>query len=108
MKKRIASSIDEQRKTRALELERLLQRYQNIKKELENQQQLERIKKEKQASKILSSSNAFSLANFKDDSPPKASFNMTARSLKGGKSTMRTTMRTEGAEKRGMSPPSAL
>lgn len=34
LKKRIASSVDEQRKTRALELERLLQRYQNIKKEL--------------------------------------------------------------------------
>ena len=49
LKKRIASSVDEQRKTRALELERLLQRYQNIKKELENQQQLERIKKERAA-----------------------------------------------------------
>lgn len=41
LRKRISSGQDEQRKARSLELERLLQKYQNVRKELEAQQQLE-------------------------------------------------------------------
>merc|ERR1712000_689412 len=44
LKKKIQSGADEQRKQRALELEKLLQRYQNVKKELEGYQQVERCK----------------------------------------------------------------
>lgn len=47
LKKKIESGTKEQEKARAKELERLLQRYQNIKKELESQHQLERNKFEK-------------------------------------------------------------
>jgi len=41
LQKRIATGQEEQRKSRAIELERLLQKYQNAKKELEGQQQHE-------------------------------------------------------------------
>merc|ERR1711964_632147 len=44
LKKKIQSGADEQRKQRAIELEKLLQRYQNVKKELEGYQQVERYK----------------------------------------------------------------
>lgn len=46
--KRIQAGKEEQKKQRKIALERLLQRYQNIKKELEAQQNLERINREKQ------------------------------------------------------------
>ncbi|EGR33479.1 hypothetical protein IMG5_051570, partial [Ichthyophthirius multifiliis] len=41
LKQRIIAGQDEQRKNRSIELERLLQKYQNVKKELEIQQQME-------------------------------------------------------------------
>jgi len=41
LRKRISTGQDEQRKARSLELERLLQKYQNMRKELEAQHQLE-------------------------------------------------------------------
>eukprot|EP00828_Plagiopyla_frontata_P041928 TRINITY_DN6129_c0_g1_i12.p2 TRINITY_DN6129_c0_g1~~TRINITY_DN6129_c0_g1_i12.p2 ORF type:complete len:210 (+),score=56.44 TRINITY_DN6129_c0_g1_i12:148-777(+) len=47
LRQRIVSGQDEQRKVRSLELERLLQKYQNVKKELEAQQQNEMIRLQK-------------------------------------------------------------
>ena len=47
MQKRIQTGREEQKKQRQLDLERLLQRYQNVKSELEQQQNLERIKSAK-------------------------------------------------------------
>ena len=47
LQKRIQSGREEQKKQRHQDLERLLQRYQNVKAELEAQQNLERIKMEK-------------------------------------------------------------
>ena len=41
MRKKIVTGQEAQRKTRSLELERLLQKYQNLKKELENRQKME-------------------------------------------------------------------
>ena len=49
LQKRIQTGREEQKKLRHLDLERLLQRYQNVKSELEAQQNLERIKAEKMA-----------------------------------------------------------
>ncbi|CAM9914508.1 unnamed protein product [Phaeothamnion confervicola] len=45
--KRVASGRDEQKKQRQMDLERLLQRYQNVKNELEQQQNLERMRAER-------------------------------------------------------------
>jgi hypothetical protein len=45
--KRIQTGREEQKKQRQLDLERLLQRYQNVKSELEAQQNLERIRADK-------------------------------------------------------------
>eukprot|EP01017_Pseudomicrothorax_dubius_P038211 TRINITY_DN5696_c0_g1_i3.p1 TRINITY_DN5696_c0_g1~~TRINITY_DN5696_c0_g1_i3.p1 ORF type:complete len:257 (-),score=97.21 TRINITY_DN5696_c0_g1_i3:129-899(-) len=47
LRKRVSSAQEEQRKARSVELERLIQKYQNIKKELEVQQQLEGLKLDK-------------------------------------------------------------
>lgn len=47
LRKRIIAGENEQKKQRALELERMFQRYQNVKKELENQHKMERIRTEK-------------------------------------------------------------
>lgn len=47
LKKRIIAGENEQKKQRALELERMFQRYQNVKKELESQHKMERIRLEK-------------------------------------------------------------
>jgi len=47
LQKRIQTGREEQKKNRHLDLERLLQRYQNVKAELEAQQNLERIRMEK-------------------------------------------------------------
>lgn len=47
LRKRIIAGENEQKKQRALELERMFQRYQNVKKELENQHKMERIRLEK-------------------------------------------------------------
>lgn len=49
LQKRIQSGREEQKKQRHMDLERLLQRYQNVKAELEAQQNLERIRMEKLA-----------------------------------------------------------
>ena len=49
LRKRIQTGAEEQRHARELDLERLLQRYQNVKSELEAQQNLERIRSEKYA-----------------------------------------------------------
>ena len=46
---------EEQKKQRQLDLERLLQRYQNVKSELESQQNIERIRAEKFMNYHLSS-----------------------------------------------------
>lgn len=47
LQKRIQTGREEQKKQRHMDLERLLQRYQNVKSELEAQQNLERIRAEK-------------------------------------------------------------
>jgi hypothetical protein len=47
--KRVQTGREEQKKQRQLDLERLLQRYQNVKSELEAQQNLERIRMDKYA-----------------------------------------------------------
>jgi hypothetical protein len=47
LKKKIITGENEQKKQRALELERMFQRYQNVKKELESQHKMERIRLEK-------------------------------------------------------------
>lgn len=47
LQKRIQTGREEQKKQRHLDLERLLQRYQNVKAELEAQQNLERVRMEK-------------------------------------------------------------
>lgn len=47
---RVMAGREEQKKQRQMDLERLLQRYQNVKSELEAQQKLERIRAERQAS----------------------------------------------------------
>lgn len=47
LRKRIIAGENEQKKQRALELERMFQRYQNVKKELENQHKMESIRLEK-------------------------------------------------------------
>lgn len=47
LKKRIIAGENEQKKQRALELERMFQRYQNVKKELESQHKMERIRLDK-------------------------------------------------------------
>lgn len=49
LQKRIQSGREEQKKQRQLDLERLLQRYQNVKAELQQQQNLERIQNEKKS-----------------------------------------------------------
>ena len=48
LQKRIQTGREEQKKRRQLDLERLLQRYQNVKSELEAQQNLERMRAAKQ------------------------------------------------------------
>jgi hypothetical protein len=47
LQKRIQSGREEQKKQRQLDLERLLQRYQNVKSELEAQQNIERLRSDK-------------------------------------------------------------
>merc|ERR1711991_1178688 len=47
LQKRIQTGREEQKKQRHLDLERLLQRYQNVKAELEAKQNLERVRMEK-------------------------------------------------------------
>jgi hypothetical protein len=47
LQKRVQTGREEQKKQRHQDLERLLQRYQNVKAELEAQQNLERIRMEK-------------------------------------------------------------
>mmetsp|Transcript_39215 Transcript_39215/g.123704 ORF Transcript_39215/g.123704 Transcript_39215/m.123704 type:complete len:255 (+) Transcript_39215:781-1545(+) len=53
---------EEQKKQRQLDLERLLQRYQNVKSELESQQNIERIRAEKFMSYHLNSKTSASLS----------------------------------------------
>ena len=54
LRKRIQTGAEEQRHARELDLERLLQRYQNVKSELEAQQNLERIRADKFAAQQAS------------------------------------------------------
>mmetsp|Transcript_10597 Transcript_10597/g.20948 ORF Transcript_10597/g.20948 Transcript_10597/m.20948 type:complete len:267 (+) Transcript_10597:77-877(+) len=55
LRKRVQTGREEQKKQRQLDLERLLQRYQNVKSELESQQNIERIRAEKFMSYHLTS-----------------------------------------------------
>mmetsp|Transcript_44684 Transcript_44684/g.52354 ORF Transcript_44684/g.52354 Transcript_44684/m.52354 type:complete len:260 (+) Transcript_44684:267-1046(+) len=57
LQKRIRTSREEQKKQRHIALERLLQRYQNVKNELEAQQNLERMRYEKNAINVPAVSN---------------------------------------------------
>lgn len=47
LKKKLEANLNERLKLRETEHNKLLQRYQNVKKEIENQQNIERIKFEK-------------------------------------------------------------
>lgn len=58
LQKRIQAGREEQKKQRQVALERLLQRYQNVKNELEAQQNLERINREKQICSTGRATNA--------------------------------------------------
>ena len=49
LKRRIEQGRDEQKRQRQIDLEKLLQRYQNVKRELESHQRMERQKFEKEA-----------------------------------------------------------
>jgi len=60
LRKRIQTGREEQKKQRQLDLERLLQRYQNVKSELESQQNIERIRAEKFMNYHLSSQKSTS------------------------------------------------
>lgn len=53
LKKKLESNLNERLKLRETEHNKLLQRYQNVKKEIENQQNLERIKFEKTMNNYL-------------------------------------------------------
>lgn len=57
--KKVQSKIDSMKKQRAVELEQLLQKYQNMKKDLEAQQNLE-IKKLKKRPPTASNSSVYS------------------------------------------------
>lgn len=59
LRKRIMTGQDEQRKARSLELERLLQKYQNMRKELDTHHQHELIKINNKGSVIGTSSQAY-------------------------------------------------
>merc|ERR1719197_929232 len=54
LQKRVQTGREEQKKQRQMDLERLLQRYQNVKSELEAQQNLERIRADKFAAQQAS------------------------------------------------------
>ena len=56
LKKKLEANLNERLKLRETEHNKLLQRYQNVKKEIENQQNLERIKFEKQMNQKLGAS----------------------------------------------------
>lgn len=47
LKKKLEAKMNERLKMREVEHNKILQRYQNVKKEIENQQNIERIKKER-------------------------------------------------------------
>lgn len=47
LKKRLEAKMNERLKMREVEHNKILQRYQNVKKEIENQQNIERIKRER-------------------------------------------------------------
>jgi hypothetical protein len=52
LKKKLEANLNERLKLRETEHNKLLQRYQNVKKEIENQQNIERIKFEKQYANV--------------------------------------------------------
>lgn len=52
LKKKLEANLNERLKLRETEHNKLLQRYQNVKKEIENQQNIERIKFEKQYAQV--------------------------------------------------------
>lgn len=47
LKKKLEGKMNERLKMREVEHNKILQRYQNVKKEIENQQNIERIKRER-------------------------------------------------------------
>mmetsp|Transcript_13826 Transcript_13826/g.23585 ORF Transcript_13826/g.23585 Transcript_13826/m.23585 type:complete len:107 (-) Transcript_13826:59-379(-) len=53
LKKKLEANLNERLKLRETEHNKLLQRYQNVKKEIENQQNLERIRFEKDFKKYI-------------------------------------------------------
>jgi hypothetical protein len=61
LRKRVQTGREEQKKQRQLDLERLLQRYQNVKSELESQQNIERIRAEKFMSYHISGNTSQSM-----------------------------------------------
>jgi len=52
LKKKLEANLNERLKLRETEHNKLLQRYQNVKKEIENQQNIDRIKFEKQYASV--------------------------------------------------------
>lgn len=71
LQKRIHTGREEQKQQRHMDLERLLQRYQNVKAELEQQQNLERIRMEKmvQSGSLTSLTTRRGRANKQQRSP---------------------------------------
>jgi len=60
LRKRIQTGAEEQRQARQQDLERLLQRYHNVKSELESQQNAERVRQQKGLTKVTSATRASS------------------------------------------------
>jgi len=83
LRKKIESGLTEQKKQRAIELERLLQRYQNIKRDLESHQKIERQKFEKSQTTSKSghctSQMNRTLTNMGNQSPDKKSYSSNSR-----------------------------
>lgn len=81
LQKRIQSGREEQKKQRHQDLERLLQRYQNVKTELEAQQNLERVRMEKSAQSGFTTSSTMNGTTTKKGKGKKGS---TTRSSSAG------------------------
>lgn len=58
LKKKLEANLNERLKLRENEHDKLLQRYQNVKKEIENQQNIEKIKFEKKYMNVMKSAAA--------------------------------------------------
>ena len=69
LKKKLDGIMNEERRLREQEQDKMIQRYQNVKKELETQQNLDRIKQEKLFGKqILAAQTSLSYGQNKDTS----------------------------------------